>query len=172
MRKRLLALGVVVIIVVSAAGFAFADAWGWGRGMGRLDRAEDVPARIEAVRALELTDEQVDSIQTILQQTETQTKQLRDQMWQLQTELRSLYWQKDPDQAAIEAKIQAINTLRQQTMQSESTQEQIEGVLTEEQLASWSAANANMRALRGRHPRGGMRGTPGEGEGERVAPTG
>ena len=129
--------------------------------MGRLDRAEDVPTRIEAVRALELTGEQVDSIQMILQQTQTKTKQLRDQMWQLQTELRSLYWQQEPDQAAIEAKIEAINALRQQTMQNQSTQEQIEGVLTAEQLEVWQAANANMRAQRGRNPRGGMRCGPG-----------
>lgn len=172
MRNRLLALGAIVILVVSVAGFAFAEAWGWGRGMGRLDRGENVTARIEAVRALELTGEQVDSIQAILQQTQIGTKQLRDQMWQLQTELRSLYWQQNPDQAAIEATIEAINTLRQQMAQGQSTQEQIEGILTAEQLELWNAADANIRAPRGHHPRGGMRCVPGRGEDGEAAPTG
>lgn len=143
-----------------------------GFGGGKWARSEEVPARVEAMRSLELTDAQVSEIQAILRETHTQIMQAQQQMTQLMYELQSLYWQKNPDQAAIEAKLAELSALRQQIREQQHAAERIQAVLTPEQQETLNAANASMRPPRG--PRGGMRKCPprdGSGSEDPVEPT-
>jgi Spy/CpxP family protein refolding chaperone len=134
-RKPMVCL-LVLALVVGVAGVAFAGARGMGLGHGMLS-PEAVGTRVEAIKSLGLTDEQVNQIQAMLQANYAANQQWRAQLAQKSLELRQLMWQKNPDQAAIDAKLAEINALREQFQEQRQTQQTLEDILTPEQLEQW-----------------------------------
>lgn len=90
------------------------------------------------IQDLNLTDDQASQIQSIQDKYFADLNAVQAAMLQAQSELRSLLWQKSPDKAAIDAKNQELQALRQKMADLASEmQEQIKSVLTEDQLAQF-----------------------------------
>lgn len=98
-------------------------------------------------------------------------KGVQDALFQKMFELRSLLWQKNPDQNAIAAKQDEIRKLRQQMYEiQQRVREQMKNVLTQDQLNKLEQAKGCGR-WHGRVRGGGFRGTPRSGNGS-TAPSG
>ncbi|MBC7339507.1 MAG: Spy/CpxP family protein refolding chaperone [Firmicutes bacterium] len=132
--RKLVLVGLVALMVVGVVGVAAAAPW--GGGFGRRGAAANPAAGATIVQDLNLTDEQVSKIQEIQASAYEKLREIRDALFQKMYELRSLYWQKNPDQQAIAAKQSEVNALRQQMYAvTQEVREQMNSVLTEEQLA-------------------------------------
>lgn len=108
--------------MASAAGM------GWGGGP-RMNW-------VSLVDALNLTDQQIETIQQLQKNCFEQTGDLRDKLRDLMFDLRQYRLQKDPDQAQIDVKIKQINDLKSQLYEIKmQTREQMQSQLTTEQLA-------------------------------------
>ena len=155
MVRKAVIFGLVAVVLVAAAGVAAASPWGAGfRGFGPAKGP--MPACGNLVQELNLTDEQLARIREIEAAAFEKLQGLRSQMFRKMFELRSLYWQKSPDQAAIEAKRAELNELREQINAiQKQMRDDLKAVLTEEQLAKI----------------GQMRG-PGRGKGKFMGPGG
>lgn len=156
MRKKLLVIAVIGALTVGAAGFAFAGPWGFGARGVDCDPAE----RLDAIAGLNLTDEQYASIQGFMAESFERMTASRMIMSQKMHELQLMYWQKNPDSDAIAARHAEIVQLREQMREEPNVQEQIMGILGEDQQAAFE----QMRGL------AGFRGRPrGPGMGGRMA---
>lgn len=163
LRKKLIALALAVVLVLGVAGVAAASPWGFGSGRG--PRGGDPAACAKAIADLNLTDEQVRKIQEIQTSAFEQLKGIQDALFQKMFELRSLLWQKNPDENAIAAKQDEVRKLRQQMYEiQQKMREQMNSVLTQDQLNKLNQARGCGHG-HGRGQRGGFRGTPPSGNG-------
>ncbi len=143
--RTILIVAIVTIAVFSVAGVALASPWKGMmglRGLGGTGKLLQDPSKFTPpAQTLGLTDGQVAQIQAIQKAASDQMQPLQVQMLQKKAELRSIMWQKSPDQAALAAKLQEIEQLSQQ-MQTIATQEreQILAVLTPDQQAKFNQA--------------------------------
>ncbi|MDN5347857.1 MAG: hypothetical protein PWP65_1421 [Clostridia bacterium] len=125
-KKKLLLLTLTLVLVLGAVHVAWAAPWGFGR-FGGVNGTSPV-------QELGLTDQQVTQIQDLQQKMYEKTRDLRIKLMDAMFSLRQLRWQKDPDQAAIDAKIKEINDLRAQLQQAtQEFRQQMDSVLTPEQ---------------------------------------
>lgn len=169
LRKKLMALALVGVLVLGVAGVAAAAPW--GVGLGRGSRGGDAAACARAIADLSLTDEQVSKIQEIQTSAFEQLKGIRDALFQKVFELQQLMWQKSPDQDAVAAKQAEVKELRQKMSEIQKTvQEQMKGVLTQEQLDKLQQGKGFGRG-HGPGRWGGFRGAPPSGNGS-AAPSG
>ena len=160
---------VAAVLVLGVAGVAAAAPWGVGLGWG--PRGGDAASCVKAIANLNLTDEQVSKIQEIQASAFEQLKGVRDALSQKMFELQQLMWQKSPDQDAIAAKQAEVKELRQKMLEiQKSVQEQMKGVLTQEQLDKLQQGKGFGRGHGPGH-RGGFSGAPPSGNGS-AAPSG
>ena len=146
MSKRLLVLGLALVVVLglvavasanpsdvdseSARPFEFGVMGRHRRFMGRCFGGDPPKAP-----DLGLTDEQVVAIGGLEVQAFAYVEALRREISQKQYELQKLLWQKEPDQAAIDAKWEELQALREQMLEeTQGLREEMKGLLTEEQL--------------------------------------
>lgn len=133
MKKKILLAVLATVLILGVVQVAWAAPWGPG-GFGGANRPNPV-------QELGLTDQQVAQIQDLQQKMYEKTRDLRIKLMDAMFALKQLRWQKDPDQAAIDAKIKEINDLRSQLYQAaQENRQQMESVLTPEQkskLESW-----------------------------------
>lgn len=144
-------IAVIGALLVGAAGFAFAGPWGFGPRGAECDPAE----RIEAIAGLNLTDEQYAGIRGFLSDSFERMTALRTTMSQKMHELQLMYWQKNPDRDAITAKHEELTQLREQMREQPNVQEQIVGILDEDQKAAFEQVRG-VAGFRGRHHGPGM----------------
>jgi len=75
-------------------------------------------------------------LKEIQQNAFNSSQDLRTKLQKTMFDLRQMQWEKNPDQAKLNAKINEINSLRNQLyQQNQKTREQMSTVLTQEQLA-------------------------------------
>ncbi len=133
MRKIIVMLAVTLLLAFGIVQVAAAAGIGWGGGGPRMLGDVDRPNPVEA---LNLTDQQITQMQEIVKNKYNQTRDLRIKLMDSMHELRLLQLQKNPDQAAIDAKIKEINELRDQLSSiNQEFRQQCRSLLTEEQLA-------------------------------------
>lgn len=163
-------LGLAAVMVLGVVGVAAAAPW--GAGFGRGVAGSNPTACATVIGDLNLTDEQVSKIQEIQAAAFEKLRSIGDALFQKMFELRSLYWQKNPDQEAIAAKQSEVNELRQQMSEiRQQVHEQMTGVLTQEQLSKLGRARGFEPGRHGRGGWGGFRGAPVPGTGT-TAPSG
>lgn len=132
MRKKLIAVAVLTALVVGAAGFASAGSWARERP-AKTGAVCDPGARLDAIAALNLTDEQLASIRGFMTASFERTSTLQRTLAEKMHELRLMYWQKEPDRAGIEAKQAEVAQLREQMREGPKVHEQILEILSDEQ---------------------------------------
>jgi len=149
-KKGIAILAAALFLVFGIAQVASAG-MGWGGGPRMLDSENWV----SPVETLNLTDQQIETMQQLQKSSFEQTGDLRDKLRGLMFDLRQYRLQRDPDQAQIDAKIDQINNLRSQlyNFKTQNT-EQMQSQLTTEQLAEM----AKMRGFgkHGAHGFGGL----------------
>jgi Spy/CpxP family protein refolding chaperone len=139
MSKRLLVLGVALVVVLGLVAVAAANpsdvdsesARPFGFGvMGRCFGGDPPKAP-----DLGLTDEQAAAIGELQDQAFASVEALRREISQKQYEFQKLLWQKEPDQAAIDAKWEELQALREEMLEeTQRLREEMNEVLTDEQL--------------------------------------
>lgn len=148
MSKRLLLLTVTLLLVFGIAQVASA---GMGWGMGEPGMAAGT-GWVGPVEKLNLNDEQITKMREIHENTYKQTRDLRIKLMDKKHELMQLKLQKNPDQAAIEAKIKEINLLQEELRGIvQQNREQCRSLLTPEQQEQLK----QFRGKKGGGPRGG-----------------
>lgn len=150
MRGKILLPALTLLLVLGLAHAASAG----GRGWGFWGAGATMPfARgnwLNPVDALQLTDEQIAKLQELQKTTYAKTRDLRIQLQDLMFELRQLRLQRNPDQSAINSKLEQVNNLRKQLYEiGQQNQEQMKSILTQEQLAKMTTPWGGGR--RGRH---------------------
>jgi Spy/CpxP family protein refolding chaperone len=99
------------------------------------ENAKSLGARL--AEQLNLTDQQLAALQKLQAGYFAQVAPLNTQLVQKNNELRLMQWQKNPDAAAVTAKLQEIKAIQQQIQELEKKlKEQMNAVLTQEQLAA------------------------------------
>ena len=122
----LLVFGIVQIAAASGMGI------GWGGG----PRVLSGDNWVSPVKALNLTDDQINKMREIEKNTYQQTRDLRIKLQDKMYELSQLQMQKNPDKAQIDAKIKEINELRSKLSDiHQQSREKWQSLLTQEQLA-------------------------------------
>ncbi len=146
MGKRSLILGAVLVLVLGLVAVAAANPsepdsenrsprvfgllGGLRRFVGRCFWS-DPPTAPD----LGLTDEQADAIAALLDREHDLKETLRREISEKQNELRKLLWQKEPDQAAIDAKWEELQALREELFsKTQGLGEAMDEVLTDELL--------------------------------------
>lgn len=139
MRKTLLIVAVVALAVFSVAGVAVAgplreEIRAYRMGGLVLRSIREGEAFTPPAQALDLTDEQVAQIQEIQRRAAAEYQAIAAQLMAKQAELRSLLWQKNPDQADLEARYEEIAQLRQQLAEvADRARDEVMALLTTEQ---------------------------------------
>ncbi|MGE5579410.1 MAG: Spy/CpxP family protein refolding chaperone [Bacillota bacterium] len=141
MRKTVLIVAAVTLAVFSVAGVALASPWGEEiraarlGGLAGLRRAiREGTAFTPPAQALDLTDEQVEQVQEILSRAAAESQAIETKIMEKKAELRLLLWQKNPDQADLEAIYEEIAELRQQLAEVASeARDEVRALLTPEQ---------------------------------------
>ncbi len=107
----------------------------------RQEAAQDVAAAQRDVadaanaNAGDVRDEQADAIAALLDREHDLKETLRREISEKQNELRKLLWQKEPDQAAIDAKWEELQALREELFsKTQGLGEAMDEVLTDELL--------------------------------------
>ena len=155
MKKMVIAAGLAVVMLLSVT-YVYAGGWGYGLGSGRgncagFRGASDV-SRCDWGRgcgrnnrgggwgALNLTSEQQTKMQELRQKHYNQVAPLREKMFGLRQELRTLWSDPKADSKAIEAKTKEMNALRDQ-MRDKGVQFRLEarGLLTPDQIKAFGA---------------------------------
>jgi len=134
MKKVATTVGIIAL-AASLAIPVFAYGKGWDKGRGKGIRPEGRhPACMRTMP--NLTAEQTDKLTQLRTQRDQQAAPIRNEMIAKRAELRNLWLQTNPDEAAIKAKHQEINDLRAQ-LQDVMTEYrlQVGKVLTPEQRA-------------------------------------
>lgn len=126
----------------------------------QLEKAKSLPRffgnRQNPVEELGLTDEQVAKIQELQREMYEGTKDLRQKLQDAMFELRQLKAEKNPDQAALDAKAKEVNDLRAQLQKAtQEFQQKFESILTPEQLEKAKSMRGFFGGWGGRH---GMKG--------------
>jgi Spy/CpxP family protein refolding chaperone len=139
MKKTLTIIGAVLLVAAIAAPvLAHSPGWGKGRGIGIGPGGRDIPC-CETIPTL--TTEQSAKLKELREQHEKEALPLRNELIAKKAELRNLWLQSDPDEAAIKAKQQEINELRNR-LQDKRTEYRLEvsKILTPEQRAQLQSA--------------------------------
>ncbi len=139
MRKTATIIGVLVLVAAIAIPvFAHDRGWGKGRAPGIGPEGRQAPC-CEAIP--NLTPEQSAKLTELRQQHDKEIIPLRNELTAKHAELRNLWVQGNPDEAAIKAKQQEINELRNQ-LQDKMTEYRLEvgKILTPEQRAQLQSA--------------------------------
>jgi len=134
MKKTVTIVGTLVLVAaIALAVFAYHGGWGKGRGMGMGPADTQAPY---CYNIPNLTPEQSAKLTELRQQHEKDVLPLRNELTAKHAELRNLWLQGNPDQAAIKAKQQEINDLRNK-LQDIGTEHRLEvgKILTPEQKA-------------------------------------
>ncbi|MBO8128337.1 MAG: Spy/CpxP family protein refolding chaperone [Peptococcaceae bacterium] len=132
MKKKTLVMLVLVGVLIFGAVQAAWAAWGQGAG------SQATPVFRNLAQELELTGEQAQKIQEIHRNCYENTSALRQKMWDLRAELRSLRWDPSATREQFEQKIAEIQDLRSQFIQQrQQARDQIRSILTDEQIAKW-----------------------------------
>lgn len=126
----------------------------------QLQKAKSLPgffgSRKNPVEELGLTDEQVSKIKELQREMYEKTKDLRQKLQDAMFELRQLKAEKDPDQAALDAKAKEVNDLRAQLQKAtQEFQQKFESIFTPEQLEKAKSMRGFFDGWGGRH---GMKG--------------
>ncbi|MFW6114949.1 MAG: Spy/CpxP family protein refolding chaperone [Thermodesulfobacteriota bacterium] len=134
MKKVATTVGIIAL-AASLAIPVYAYGKGWGKDRGKGIRSEG--RQSACMRTMpNLTAEQTDKLTQLRTQRDQQAAPTRNEMIAKRAELRNLWLQANPDEAAIKAKHQEINDLRNK-LQSIMTEYRLEAgkVLTPEQRA-------------------------------------
>lgn len=130
MKKLLVA--VLGITVLATSGLALAQGWGRGPGMG--PGAGGGMAFGPCAANLNLSAEQIKEMQDLRAKHFNETAAIREKLYAKHTELRSLWAQKDPNQAEIMTKQKEANELRAELQEMGIKHRlQARGILTPEQ---------------------------------------
>jgi len=129
MKKSILHLTVALLLVFGLVQVAAAG-MGWEGGPPLLNSEKWV----NPVEALDLTDQQINAILEINQNSFEQTRELRIQLMDSMYELKQVRLQKNPDQAQVNAKIKEINELQEKIHTiSQQSRELYQALLSDEQ---------------------------------------
>jgi Spy/CpxP family protein refolding chaperone len=134
MMKKTVITMVVAGLVVFAASYVLAGGPGFGPGQGRGGCGGFWGVQ-------NLTPEQQTKLQELRQKHYTQVNPLRERMFALRQELRTLWADPNADAQAIKAKESEMNSLRDQ-MRDQAVQLKLDArnILTPEQISSLGAA--------------------------------
>ncbi|MCL6479977.1 MAG: Spy/CpxP family protein refolding chaperone [Peptococcaceae bacterium] len=157
MKRKVMLLTLTLALVLGIAQIA--SATGWGMGGGRLggSKAGGPPALssenwISPVERLNLSNEQAQQLKELHKSNYEATKELRAKLQDAMFELRQMGFEKNPDKAAVDAKIKEISDLRDQMYQiKQQNWQNVQSILTPEQQSLMK----NMRGY-GRHGGWGM----------------
>ena len=156
MKKTVTIIGTLVLVAAIAIPvFAHDRGWGKGRGMGIRPEARQAPY---CENIPNLTPEQSAKLKELREQHDKDTLPLRNELIAKRAELRNLWSQGNPDEAAIKAKQQEINDLRNK-LQDSMTEYRLEvgKILTPEQQAQLQSSRPGWD-YRGDAKRPGARG--------------
>lgn len=157
MKRKVLLLTLTLALVLGIAQIASAAGWGGGWFGGPPAGGPPVLSSenwTSPAERLNLSDQQSQQLKDLQKNAYEATKSLRSKLQDAMFELRQLGLEKNPDKAAIEAKIQEINDLRAQMYQiGQQNWQNAQNILTPEQQAQVN----NFRGY-GRHGGWGMGG--------------
>lgn len=146
MWKKTFLICLVLVLVLGAVfavsaggrrGFAPAPSWAVGGCFG-------------LVEALDLTDDQLAKLKEIEKTTYEKTKEIRSKLQDLLFEIGQLRLAKNPDKAAIEAKMDQVMKLRKQLYEiQEDRWQKVKSILTKEQLEKLNRLRWGRRSGRG-----------------------
>jgi Spy/CpxP family protein refolding chaperone len=153
LRRFIIPLTLALVLVFAAAQVALAA---WGQGFGGRGIGADGWANF--AQELGITQEQSAQIQELYRQHFAKTNKIRDQLRATRQELQMQRWNPDADQARVQAQIDKAGELREQLRQEAiEFRTQLQGVLTEEQLAKWPQIRRGGPCL---NPEGPLSATP------------
>ena len=156
MKKTATIIGTLVLVVVLAMPvFAYNRGWGKGRGIGIGPEGRQAPC---CENIPNLTPEQSAKLKELREQHDKEILPLKNELTAKRAELRNLWSQSDPDEAAIKAKEQEINDLRNK-LQDKMTGHRLEvgKIFTPEQRAQLQSSRQG-RGYRPDAKRPGARG--------------
>lgn len=131
MKKGIVFLTVTLLLVFGIVQVAAAAGMGWG---GEGPRMLNSDKWVSPVEELNLTDEQINKMREINQNTYEKTRDLRIKLMDSMHEFKQLQLQKNPDKTKVEAKIKEINDMRDQIRGIvQQGREQCRSLLTQEQ---------------------------------------
>lgn len=157
MKKKALLLTLSLLLVFGVVQAASAG-WGWSAGNSDGPRTLSADNWTSLADALGLTDEQAAKMQDLQKNMYEKMQALRTQLQNSMFALRQLRWQKDVDQATVEAKIKEVNELRSRLYnERQQARQEMQSVLTQEQLDQLGS----MCGFGGKH--GGRHGKMGRG---------
>lgn len=154
MKRKVMLLTLTLALVLGIAQIA--SAAGWGMGGGRFGGSPaGTPPTLSSenwtspAASLNLSDQQSQQLKDLQKNAYEATRNLRTKLQDAMFELRQLGLEKNPDKAAVDAKIQEINDLRTQMYQSrQQNWQNSQNILTPEQ-------QAQLNNMRGPGRRGG-----------------
>jgi Spy/CpxP family protein refolding chaperone len=144
MRKAATIIGIVLLVAALAVPvLAYDRGWGKGRGMGIRPAGRQAPY---CENIPNLTPEQSAKLKELRDQHDKEILPLKNELTAKRAELRNLWIQSDPDEAAIKAKQQEINDLRNK-LQDTMTEYRLEvgKILTPEQRAQLQSSRPGWR---------------------------
>lgn len=137
MRRAIIPLALSLVLVFAAAQIAAAG-WGAGAGPGG-GKGIGTFGWVNLAEKLDLTDEQSAKIQELQASHFEKMNPLRDQLRAIHQEMRQLRFQRGVDQAQVQSQIDKAGELREQMRQEAAAfRTELQGILTDEQLAKWS----------------------------------
>jgi len=135
-RRAIIPLALALILVFAAAQIAAA---GWGAGAGPGGRGIGTFGWTNLADELDLTAEQSAKIQELQARHFQKMNPLQNQLRALHQEMRQLRFQRGVDQAQMQDRIKKAGELREQMRQEAAAfRTELQGILTDEQLAKWS----------------------------------
>ncbi len=157
MKKRFIMFATFLIIMVM--GFmTVAEGFGpfGGRASGpRMLTVDDLQTPINR---LELTDQQREQLKKLQEKNYTQQQDRREELQKLQLELREMALEKNPDQKAMQKKIDRVNELRKEMYEFRNANRQsCQSILTKEQIEQLNSERENYRGKMGRGGNNGQR---------------
>jgi len=134
MKKIATTVGIIALVAALAIPvYAYGKGWGKGRAMGIGPEGRQAPC-VQA--GPNLTPEQSAKLTELREQRDKEALPLRNELGAKKAELRNLWLQDNPDEAAIKAKQQEINDLRNK----------LQGIMTEYRLEAGTLLTPEQRA--------------------------
>ncbi|MEW6459307.1 MAG: periplasmic heavy metal sensor [Bacillota bacterium] len=136
MRRTIIPLTLALVLVFAVAQIAAA---GWGAGAGSGGRGTGTFCWTNLADELGLTAEQSAQIQELQARHFEKMNQIQDQMRAVRQEMRQLRFQRGVGEAQVQARIDKAGEFRNQMQQEAAAfRTELQGILTDEQLAKWS----------------------------------
>jgi zinc resistance-associated protein len=134
MKKIATTAGVIALVAALAIPvYAYGRGWGRGRGMGIGPGARQAPL---CYNVPNLTPEQSARLTELREQRDEEALPLKNELIAKRAELRNLWLQENPDEAAIKAKQQEINDLGNK----------LQGIISEYRLEAGKILTPEQRA--------------------------